>query len=77
VRAKAEIVVMPNPASQQIQITGLPLNSSYIIFDAAGRQERMGTWNGQPILLKGLFAGMYFLQVQQGDQLIRKPFIKQ
>lgn len=77
VRAKAEIVVMPNPASQQIQITGLPLNSSYIIFDAAGRQERMGTWNGQPIILKGLSAGMYFLQVQQGDQLIRKPFIKQ
>mgnify|MGYP003597335677 CR=1 FL=1 len=77
VRTGAELVLMPNPARQHLQISGLANNSNYIIVNAAGKQERNGIWNGQSISLEGLAAGMYFLQVQQGDQWIRKPFIKQ
>lgn len=77
VSGKTELVLMPNPAKGLLQVSGLARNSSYQIFDAAGKQMRSGTWNGQSISLEGFAPGMYFLQVQQADQFIRKPFIKQ
>ncbi len=80
-----QISLYPNPATGKISVN-LPANSpgqvKYYVMDAAGRKLQAGVWqhNGtttQQLNVPMLPAGLYFLQIEQGQKVAVKRFIKQ
>ena len=74
-----KLVVYPNPATNRIHISGLPINSiepGFIdVFDASGRRIKRFIWQGQSelndISIAELNKGLYFLLVRSGDQTLK------
>lgn len=77
-----DVMLYPNPASQQISIKGLDHilldegSLSYQIFDAQGRRATQGNLPvpNYPIGIESLSAGVYILQINLNGQLINKRF---
>jgi hypothetical protein len=74
-----EVSLFPNPASDYLQLTGLEMVKSemmYRILDMSGRiiaRDFLINPN-YPISLGGLKNGLYVLQIEAGDRLINKRF---
>ncbi|MFC0771629.1 RICIN domain-containing protein [Terrimonas alba] len=75
------VLVYPNPVGEvvNIKLDKLEVGSTVQIFNANGAlviRQRL-TNNTQSISLKGLAAGLYYVQVRNGAQLVNKKVMKQ
>jgi len=55
-----DVVVFPNPTSEFISFEGLP-NTEFVIVDAIGNEVLRNTYSGNPIEIKDLSQGIYFI----------------
>lgn len=75
---KIEISIFPNPAKEQLNLSGgIPDNSPYQIFNAQGKLVRQGQLSSQRIDISSFPAGLYVLQLQMGSETIQHSFLKQ
>jgi hypothetical protein len=67
----AEIVAYPNPADQQIELTGLDGKEvNYFIFDMSGRSIQEGQLDaGASLNTSNISNGLYLLNIQSNDRL--------
>jgi hypothetical protein len=72
-----EIVVFPNPVSNQLWLRGVTDNTPLHIYTLSGSLVRSAVWKSSPIEVDDLPAGVYQLQIITGDTIIMKKFIKQ
>ena len=75
------VLVYPNPVSEvvNIKLGKLEAGATVQLFNANGAlvlSQRL-TNNTQRISLKGLAAGLYYVQVRNGVQLVNKKIMKQ
>lgn len=79
-----KIAIYPNPSQETLWIS-MPEHQLgtvyYKVMDAAGKPLFNGRWQGsataeKQLNISGLSAGLYFLQIKQGDQIAVKRFIK-
>lgn len=79
-----QVAIFPNPSSDKLMVT-LPADETgtlqYQITDAMGRNISIGAWQlnssgYQQLTISDLPAGLYFLQIQQGQNKTIKRFIK-
>lgn len=69
--------LFPNPAQETITPTIiLPIPSGYQIFNAYGQIMQSGIYTGQPILIKDLPPGNFWMQIRGKAQLILAAFTK-
>lgn len=70
-----QIIIFPNPANHEIQVTGIANNQKYIIYSIIGEEMKKGELSAShKISLQGLPFGTYFLKV--GEERILK-FVKE
>ncbi len=75
--AAEDFTVYPNPAVNQIEVRILAEdNASYQIHSMLGQVVKVGTLNNKTINVSNLKAGMYILQVNDGDEILTKKFVK-
>lgn len=74
---QTEIIIAPNPVSNQLQLFGLKIGTPIRIFNAAAQQIYAGQWNGTAIPVGHWTKGIYTLQVQAEGVLLNRKFIKQ
>ncbi len=79
VSASTEIVIHPNPVTDQLTIQGLPtgLLSSYVVFDAPGSMVVQGTLAEDRLGVEALPTGSYVVRISSGDEVRHARFIKQ
>lgn len=76
----AGIAVAPNPASDQLRISGLSAQASaFAITDALGRTVRTGKLKGNEVDIAGLAAGHYVMRVlgRRNESLAQVRFVKE
>lgn len=61
----AALEVFPNPASDRLELSGVPAPAPYRIIDARGAVVMAGTWTGGSLDVSGLRAGLHLLHVGQ------------
>lgn len=73
-----EIVIYPNPFSNQIKVENLPLNSSLTMFDAQGRVVYASdkSTENEVISLHHIRSGVYFLQIRNGEYAVQHKVTK-
>lgn len=65
-----EFTVFPNPAKTEIQLKGVNSGKRYYLYDAQNRVVKSGRYNqNQSIRLNELASGVYFLRVQDHQQV--------
>ena len=68
-----KVSVYPNPASAEIQVSGLQTTESYMIYDTLGKLMLKGNTSNKAVInVQDLSSGMYFITI--GNHVIR--FIK-
>ena len=72
------LVIFPNPASNVIQISGIPLNenASFEVYSAIGEQLISGKLQNE-ISIADLATGMYFIRIHSNHQLATLSFVKE
>jgi len=68
--------IVPNPASNNIQVLGPSEFSSYKIFDAYGRLNKFGILENNNLSIKDLSTGVYYLELQAEIGNATRKFIK-
>ena len=73
------LALYPNPAESQLTIAGAEsfVGGQLRIHDVAGREVWRGTYQGQPVPVAGLKAGLYLLDLSQGGTTSHLRFAKQ
>ncbi len=66
--AETQLHIYPNPTSERLFINSLT-NSSYVIFDVAGKVITKGLYDGEGIDLKNVSNGIYFIKIE--DQVLK------
>lgn len=75
--AEENFTVYPNPAVNEIEVRILAEeNASYQIHSMLGQVVKVGTLHNSTINVSNLKAGMYILQVNDGDEILTKKFVK-
>lgn len=76
-----EIKLFPNPCKDKLhlQLNATVKNAEILIFDVAGKMIQEVTYTGNSLSLnvEKLAAGTYVVQIRNGDQLIRRKFVKE
>ncbi len=63
---ETKLLVYPNPAANNIQLTTLQKAENYTIFDISGKKVLQGIVNvNEPIYIQQLTKGMYFIQLEK------------
>jgi len=70
-----QIAIFPNPANNEISVSGFENNFEYIVFDFAGRAITEGT-SSQNINIESLETGSYLLKLKQGEKSKTQKFTK-
>lgn len=70
----SEIIIYPNPVSDQLYISGLKSNANLAIYSVAGTLIK--TENGNSISVKSLKKGTYILHISTDNSLTTKAFVK-
>lgn len=72
------IVVFPNPFTNQLTIENLPLNSTLSLLDAQGRVVYASdkSTENEVISLHHIRSGVYFLQIRNGEYAVQHKVIK-
>lgn len=69
--------VYPNPAVNQLEVRIFAEeNASYQIHSMIGQVVKVGKLNNKTINVANLKAGIYILQINDGDEILTKKFIK-
>jgi hypothetical protein len=72
-----EFTVYPNPVSSQLQVKiYADATSEYQIHSLLGQVVKVGTLSNKTINVGNLKAGIYILQINDGDEILTKKFIK-
>lgn len=72
-----EIKIFPNPATNNITITGIQLaNKKYQIINLSGQIAKQGILNSNEILLDEVECGLYYLEFKDSKKAIQKKIIK-
>ncbi|WP_046757540.1 endonuclease [Kordia jejudonensis] len=72
-----EFTVYPNPAVNQIAVKIFAEeNASYQIHSMLGQVVKVGNLTNKTINVSNLKAGMYILQINDGDEILTKKFVK-
>ncbi|WP_333876075.1 T9SS type A sorting domain-containing protein [Flavobacterium sp.] len=72
-----QVVLYPIPATQQIQVGGLPESTfDYVIYDMTGRTISQNSVIGTTIALDGLSSGNYIINITSGDLSLSRKFVK-
>jgi aminopeptidase N len=74
---QTNINVIPNPAQNQIQITGVNASSKVVVFDALGNVQISTSLKNNMLEITHLIPGLYWVEVQDGKQKSYTKFIKQ
>lgn len=77
---KSELVVYPNPANEQITITGISINETaqLQLFDNLGRKVMTtNIKNEEQIDIKQLTKGLYFYTIHMGEEVFNGKIIKE
>lgn len=72
-----QILIYPNPATNQITITGVNANLTYQIFNNLGQKQNIKQSKNGIINIEHLSCGVYFIQITNGNNVTVKKFIKQ
>jgi hypothetical protein len=74
----ADISLFPNPAIDYITIDGIQVNSSIKIFNTVGQIVYSGQSNGtrEIVNISALRNGMYLLQIEMKDKVVKYKFVK-
>lgn len=70
-----KLTAYPNPAQNNLQVSGLAQDAPYIIYDMMGRKAIEGTMDTERIDISNLTPGTYLLQAPETGQNLR--FIKE
>lgn len=79
-KVRNKLVVYPNPAANQITITGISdtKKAHYQIFSLTGQMVGSGSVaNGESLNISSLTSGMYILRIQTGSEVFSSKFIKE
>ena len=73
-----DLMLTPNPARSILQVHMLDFDPafSYRIMDVSGKVVQAGTLD-QTLNVSQLQSGMYFLEVQEGEETVIERFIKE
>ena len=77
--SRNELSLYPNPVKEKIKLISDSKNASYKIFNIAGKvvqSDHLQKSPEQNILVENLASGIYFFQIDFGDRLLIKRFIK-
>jgi aminopeptidase N len=74
---QTNIDVIPNPAQNHIQITGVSPSSKVVVFDALGAVQISTTLKNSVLEIAHLIPGLYWVEVQDGSQKSYTKFVKQ
>lgn len=80
VNKSAQVIIAPNPASNELSIATANHFSNIQIIDALGKtvlSQHVNYTNQTTIDISTLSKGVYFIQLNEGDKLITKKFIKE
>jgi len=76
----ANIIVYPNPVSEQlnVRVSGLEVGSVIKMYDQNGMliKTLLVTGKFEDVPVRGLAAGLYYLQIKTGEVLITKKIVK-
>lgn len=73
-----EMIIFPNPASEDIQLVGEPKGLQFTINDFLGKQVQRGFINdNSKIIIQNLPAGIYSIEVIRNNYSIKGRFMKQ
>ena len=74
---KEAVIIYPNPVAAELTIAGLDSEAAVILYDVAGQVMRRyeASENAQPLDVRDLLPGIYFLRVQ-GDAVRTLKFVK-
>jgi hypothetical protein len=73
-----EIIVYPNPARDQFQITGLDKVAQVEIFDSSGKElKSMRIQPGGFVSITDLCAGLYWIRVKSDDDMMMGRVVKE
>ncbi|WP_420573229.1 endonuclease [Kordia sp.] len=72
-----EFTVYPNPVANQLEVRIFAEeNASYQIHSLLGQVVKVGNLQSSTINVSNLKAGMYILQINDGDEILTKKFVK-
>ncbi|WP_430413120.1 endonuclease [Kordia sp.] len=72
-----EFTVYPNPVANQLEVKIFAApNTAYQIHSMIGKVVKVGKLNTKTINVANLKAGMYILQINDGDEILTKKFMK-
>jgi hypothetical protein len=72
---REEIKLYPNPASSQLNLTGLPFGAEYRVTDITGKIVKAGIYENQNWLdISAFNEGLYLLEINRGGKKIVKKF---
>ncbi|MEM6685297.1 MAG: endonuclease [Bacteroidota bacterium] len=72
-----EFTIYPNPVANQLEVKiYAEATAEYQIYSLVGQQVKAGTLGNKTINVSNLSAGMYVLQVNDGDEVVTKKFIR-
>jgi len=74
--AKDAIKLYPNPVVDVLNVTNVPDNTAYKIYNASGLEVNAGKINNNKINVSHLMQGNYIIMIEQGKDLFRSQFIK-
>ena len=73
-----DFTVYPNPVRSQLQVKIFAdATAQYQIHSILGQVVKVGTLTNKTINVANLKAGIYILQINDGDEILTKKFIKQ
>ncbi len=73
----ANIKIFPNPAQNQIQITGVNSSSNVCVFDALGKVQISTALKNNSLDISALNPGIYWVEVKDGSNQGCVKFVKQ
>jgi hypothetical protein len=72
-----EFTIYPNPVSSQLEVRiYAEASASYQIYSVVGQLVTTGTLGTKTIDVSNLKNGMYILQINDGDEILTKKFVK-
>jgi len=75
---KKEFTIYPNPVDKYINLKTMDVvGKNYSIIDIKGKEIRNGIINNSGLNVPGLIPGMYFLIINNGDNILISKFLKQ
>lgn len=70
------IQVYPNPVANTLMVKGLTTKANYQIINAKGQIVKRGSINNNSIVVSDLQKGIYFMQIESTNGLIKQRFVK-